>query len=62
MNSRQDNLVLPDFGEPIDSELLLGFAVVDSSDVESALQWFDDHASEEWRGVLEAKPIDPKRR
>lgn len=49
---------LRDFGEPIDKDLLLGFAEIDPADIASALAWFDEHASEEWRGALDNPPIN----
>lgn len=46
----------PDFGEPLDPSVLVNFAVVDARDIESAILWFDEHASEEWIGALENEP------
>ncbi len=61
MQPRQ-NKPLPDFGEPLDKKLLLGFAAITNADVASAVQWFDEYASPEWQGVLDAKPIGKKKR
>jgi hypothetical protein len=49
-----------DFGEPIDLELLLGFADIDENDIPTALDWWDEHASEEWKGALEAPKFKGK--
>lgn len=48
---------LPDFGDPLPLEDMLNFAIVDDADIESALEWFNEHASIEWIGALEAPPI-----
>ena len=48
---------LPDFGKPLDKKLLLGFAEITAIDKVSALAWWDEHASEEWVGALDNKPI-----
>lgn len=53
MNIDNPNLINP-FGEPLDEELLLGFATVDTSDLEDAILWWDEHASEEWVGALDS--------
>jgi len=45
-------------GEPLDLDTLLDFAIVDPADVESAAQWWDEHASPEWVGVLDSEPVD----
>jgi hypothetical protein len=52
---------LPDFGEPIDKDLLLGFANITAADKASAVRWWDENASEEWRGALENKPIKKRK-
>ncbi len=44
-------------GEPLDLETLLDFATVDTADIESAILWWDEHASEQWIGVLDSEPI-----
>lgn len=44
------------FGQPLDPEFLENFATVDAIDMESAIDWFDEHASPEWVGALENKP------
>lgn len=54
----QRNIVLPDFGEPLDEKLLQNFAKVEKRDLESAVQWFDEHASEDWVGALDAPPFE----
>lgn len=46
------------FGEPLDLEDLLDFAEIDEADIDSAIDWFDEHASEEWAGALEAPPFE----
>jgi hypothetical protein len=41
------------FGEPLDLEMLLDFAEVDEIDLDEAIQWWDETASDEWIGVLD---------
>ncbi len=53
---KQSNTVIR--GEPLDLDILLDFATVDLADVESAAQWWDEHASPEWVGALDSEPID----
>ena len=53
---------LPDFGKPLDKKLLLGFAEITATDKVSALQWWDEHASEAWVGALDNKPTGRKKR
>jgi len=48
---------LRDFGEPLDLDTLLDFADIDPEDIEQAIQWFDENASEEWIGALDSEPI-----
>lgn len=60
MQPNDPSLINP-FGEPLDPEILEDFAKVDAGDLESAVQWFDEHASEEWQGALENKPIGKKK-
>jgi hypothetical protein len=58
----QANKALPDFGEPLDEKLLLNFARIDRvRDMQSASDWFDEHASEKWRGALENKPVNKRK-
>jgi hypothetical protein len=45
-------------GEPLPLEDLLDFATIDPADIESAAQWWDDNATEEWVGVLDSEQID----
>lgn len=45
-------------GDPLPLEDMLNFAIVDDADIESALEWFNEHASIEWIGALEAPPIE----
>lgn len=47
-------------GEPLDLAILLDFATIDTVDIEHAAQWWDDHASPDWVGALDEKPIDDK--
>jgi hypothetical protein len=44
-------------GEPLPLEDLLVFADVDASDAESATNWFDEYASEQWVGALDSEPV-----
>jgi hypothetical protein len=50
------------FGEPLDTELLLGFAEIDTADIASAMEWWDDTASGPWVGALDNKPIGKKKK
>lgn len=43
-------------GEPLPLEDLLDFATIDPADIESAAQWFDDNATEDWVGALDVEP------
>jgi hypothetical protein len=57
MEPKENKESLSDFGEPIDPKLLQGFAKVSLSDLDSAIEWFDENASPEWVGALKNKPI-----
>jgi hypothetical protein len=48
------------FGEPLDLEDLLDFAEIDEADIDSAIEWFDEHASEDWQGALGTPPCSPQ--
>lgn len=56
MNNRNDRPITRSFGEPIDLEVLLEFAEIDAEDMESAVQWWDETASDDWIGALESTP------
>lgn len=43
-------------GEPLPLDELLEIAEIDPADVESAAQWWDDNASEDWIGALDVVP------
>lgn len=58
----QQTKPLPDFGKPIKLATLLAIAETSSRDLPSASAWFDEHASEEWRGALSNKPIGAKKK
>lgn len=45
-------------GEPIDLDTMLDFAIVEQVDIESAIEWWDDHASPDWIGALDAPQYD----
>lgn len=60
MQPNEPSVINP-FGEPLDLELLLNFAEVDSVDAESAIEWFDRHASEMFVGVLDNEPIGKRK-
>lgn len=51
----------PDFGKPLDPNLLLGFAEITNADKQRAVLWWDDHASEEWIGALDNPPIGKRK-
>lgn len=60
LSSKQNEPIRRDFGEPIDLELLLGFAEIDANDIPTALDWFNEHASEEFIGALDAPKFKSK--
>lgn len=43
-------------GEPLPLEELLDYAIIDPADVESAANWWDEHASPDWIGALDVQP------
>lgn len=43
-------------GEPLDLDILLDFATIDLADVETAAEWWDEHASSEFVGALDVEP------
>lgn len=45
-------------GEPLPLDELLAFAEIDELDVEFAAEWWDKHASPEWRGALDEPPVE----
>lgn len=45
-------------GKPLDLDELLDLATIDLADIESAAQWFDDHASAQFVGALDVTPTD----
>lgn len=47
-------------GEPLPLAELLDFATVDPADIESAIAWFDEHASEGFVGALDNEPTEGK--
>lgn len=53
MDIRNNRPLTRPFGEPLDPEILEEFAEIDEGDMDSAEQWFDENASEEWVGVLD---------
>ena len=49
----------PNFrGAPLDLDTLLDFAQIDPADIESAAEWWDNHASAEWVGALDSEPVE----
>ena len=49
----------PNFrGAPLDLDTLLDFAQIDPADIESAAEWWDNHASAEWVGALDSEPLE----
>lgn len=44
-------------GEPLPLDELLDFATIDSADIESAAEWWDENASTGWQGALDNKPV-----
>lgn len=47
-----DQLPLPE-EKPVTLADLLALAVYDEEDIQSAVDWWDEHASEGWQGALE---------
>ena len=45
-------------GEPLPLDDLLDFATIDAADIENAAEWWDEHASPDWIGALDAEPVD----
>jgi hypothetical protein len=62
MNPKQPENGKPDFGEPLDLDTMLNFAKINMVDIEGAILWWDEHASENFVGALEAEPIDKSTR
>ena len=48
-----DDTQLPSFGEPMPLDDLLDLAQVDQTDIDSAVDWWDENASELFFGALE---------
>jgi hypothetical protein len=53
-------IILNDFGEPLDPKLLQNFASVSIGDLADAEEWFNENASDEWKGALSNKPTGKK--
>ena len=47
-------------GEPLPLDELLDFATIDPADIESAADWWDENASEQWIGALDNEPVKGK--
>ena len=45
-------------GEPLDDDVLLDFATIDIEDIESAILWWNEHASDEWIDALDSEASD----
>lgn len=45
-------------GEPLPLDELLDLATIDPADVESAAEWWDEHASDNWIGALDVEPTE----
>lgn len=45
-------------GQPMPLEELLEIAEIDADDVESAAEWWDEYASEDWIGALDVEPTE----
>jgi len=41
-----------DFGKPVDLKRLLALAKPDQRALDSAIRWFDENASDSWKGAL----------
>lgn len=48
-------------GEPLELDVLLDFAEIDTADIESASEWFDTYASDLFVGALDAEPVTDDR-
>lgn len=46
------------FGEPLDESILEEFAEIDEDDMQDAIDWWDENASEDWIGALDAPFFD----
>jgi hypothetical protein len=44
---------LPDFGEPMPRDELLSFGELTQSEVDSAIDWWDENATPPFVGILE---------
>lgn len=51
------NPITRPFGEPLPFDILEEFAEIDEEDMQDALGWWDDNASEDWIGALDAPPV-----
>jgi len=47
------NDILPDFGEPLPEDELLAIAEIDTLDIDEALEWWDEYASDDFVGALD---------
>lgn len=45
-------------GEPLSVDELLILATVDNAAIISALDWWDETATDDWIGVLDKEPVD----
>lgn len=43
-------------GEPMPLDELLDIAEIDAGDVESAAEWWDEYATDDWIGALDVEP------
>ena len=43
-------------GELMDRDEVLDFATIDEADIIAALEWWNEHASDDFEGALESRP------
>lgn len=47
-------------GEPLSLDEMLDFTALNLTDVERAAEWWDEHATPAWVGILDRKPLNGK--
>lgn len=52
-NEPPTNDEMPDFGEPMDLDDLLQLAELDEADMDASAAWWDEHASNTFKGALD---------
>lgn len=52
------NSITRPFGEPLPFDILEEFTEINEEDMQDALGWWDDNASKDWVGALDAPPFE----